>query len=176
MVVTLENPTFIWYNTCYRKFGFCKRQAVFTTIHEVNVMDKVIIKNAELDKEVGGFINKEFTAYGLKCAVELNFKDFCFAAYDDEKNIIGVIAGIAYYNEVHIDNLVVAEGFRSKGLGSRLVGAVEEAFSGKGYDLITLTTFGFQAPEFYPKLGYEIEYVRKDKDPKLSKYFLFKKL
>ena len=42
--------------------------------------------------------------------------------------------------------------------------------------MITLTTFGFQAPEFYKKLGYKLEFVRKDKDPKLSKYFYLKKI
>ena len=47
---------------------------------------------------------------------------------------------------------------------------------GRGYEKITLTTFGFQAPEFYKKLGYEVEFVREDKDPKLAKYFLAKAL
>ena len=31
-----------------------------------------------------------------------------------------------------------------------------------------------QAPEFYRKLGYAIEFVREDREPKLSKYFLAK--
>ena len=53
---------------------------------------------------------------------------------------------------------------------------VEEYYKDKGYDIITLTTFGFQAPEFYKKLGYEVEFVREDKDPKLAKYFLAKTL
>ena len=55
-----------------------------------------------------------------------------------------------------------------------LVAAVENAYKGKGYEKITLTTFGFQAPEFYKKLGYELEFVRKNKDPKLCKYFYLK--
>ena len=41
---------------------------------------------------------------------------------------------------------------------------------------ITLTTFGFQAPEFYKKLGFQVEFIREDKDPKLTKYFLAKAL
>ena len=46
----------------------------------------------------------------------------------------------------------------------------------KGYEKIALKTFGFQAPEFYKKLGYELEFVRKDSDSKLSKYFYLKKI
>ena len=139
-------------------------------------MKIVITKKADYDKRTGDFINKEFTDYALQSGVELNFEEFCFVAEDDEKNILGVITGRAYYNEIHIGDLIVGEQFRNKGLGSALVSAVEKEFSGKGYDIITLTTFGFQAPEFYPKLGYRIEFVRENKDPKLSKYFLSKKL
>ena len=51
---------------------------------------------------------------------------------------------------------------------------VEEEYKNKGFDKITLTTFGFQAPDFYKKLGYSLEFVREDKNPKLSKYFYCK--
>ena len=57
---------------------------------------------------------------------------------------------------------------------SELVHAVEDAYKDAGYDKITLTTFGFQAPEFYKKLGYEVEFIREDNNPQLRKYFLIK--
>ncbi len=129
----------------------------------------------EVDDRLGEFINKEFSAYGEQNGVVLNYDEFCFAAEEDG-NILGVITGRAYYNEVHIGDLIVASSVRKGGIGSKLVRAVEENYRGKGYDKITLTTFGFQAPEFYKKLGYEVEFVREDKDPKLSKYFLAKEL
>ncbi len=129
----------------------------------------------EVDDRLGEFINKEFSAYGEQNGVVLNYDEFCFAAEEDGK-ILGVITGRAYYNEVHIGDLIVASSVRKGGIGSKLVRAVEDNYRGKGYDKITLTTFGFQAPEFYKKLGYEIEFVREDKDPKLSKYFLAKQL
>lgn len=129
----------------------------------------------EVDDRLGEFINKEFSAYGEQNGVVLNYDEFCFAAEEDG-NILGVITGRAYYNEVHIGDLIVASSLRKGGIGSKLVRAVEDNYRGKGYDKITLTTFGFQAPEFYKKLGYEVEFVREDKDPKLSKYFLAKQL
>ena len=127
------------------------------------------------DKEIGDFIHEGFTEYGEKNGVELNYDEFCFAAYCGEK-IAGVITGRAYYNEVHIGDLIVAEEYRRSGLGSRLVRAAEDAYRGKGYDVATLTTFGFQAPDFYQKLGYHIEFIRESRNPKLRKYFLSKKL
>lgn len=129
----------------------------------------------EVDDRLGEFINKEFSAYGEQNGVVLNYDEFCFAAEEDG-NILGVITGRAYYNEVHIGDLIVASSVRKGGIGSKLVRAVEDNYRGNGYDKITLTTFGFQAPEFYKKLGYEVEFVREDKDPKLSKYFLAKQL
>ena len=129
----------------------------------------------EVDDRLGEFINKEFSAYGEQNGVVLNYDEFCFAAEEDGK-ILGVITGRAYYNEVHIGDLIVASSVRKGGIGSKLVRAVEDNYRGKGYDKITLTTFGFQAPEFYKKLGYEVEFVREDKEPKLSKYFLAKQL
>ena len=45
----------------------------------------------------------------------------------------------------------------------------------KGFENINLTTYGFQAPEFYKKCGYNIEFVRKNEEnQKLDKYYLVK--
>ena len=133
------------------------------------------IKQVTEDDRIGEFINLEFSNYAADCDVALNFEEFCFAAEDDGK-IAGIITGRAYYNEIHIGDLIVGKEYRGNGVGSRLVAAVENAFKGKGYEKIALTTFGFQAPAFYKKLGYELEFVREDKDPKLSKYFYLKEL
>ena len=133
------------------------------------------IRRIEDNEKIGEFINREFTEYAVDCEVALNCEEFTFAAEDDGK-IAGIITGRAYYNEVHIGDLIIGKEYRRAGVGRRLVAAVEDAFKGKGYEKIALTTFGFQAPEFYKKLGYELEFVREDKDPKLSKYFYLKKI
>lgn len=135
----------------------------------------IIKKIDEINDKAGEFINRAFTDYAIKSDVELNFEEYCFVAEEDGE-IVGVITGRAYYNEVHIGDLIIDEKYRRLKIGSRLVEAVEQAFSGKEYSKITLTTFGFQAPEFYKKLGYKIEFVREDNDPKLSKYFYSKAL
>lgn len=127
----------------------------------------------EVNDTIGEFINKEFSAYATQNEVTLNYDEFCFAAEENGK-ILGVITGRTTYNEVHIVDLIVNHEDRKSGIGSRLVSAVEDAYKGKGYDKITLTTFGFQAPGFYKKQGYKLEFVREDKDPRLSKYFFAK--
>ena len=128
----------------------------------------------ETDDRTGEFINKAFTDYAISRAVELNFDEYCIIAENDDGQVIGAITGRAYYNEVHIGDLIIDETYRGNDIGTKLVRAVEDAYRGKGYTKITLTTFGFQAPDFYKKLGYSLEFVREDPDPKLSKYFFCK--
>lgn len=53
-----------------------------------------------------------------------------------------------------IDRLWVAEEQRGKGLGRRLLEAVEEEGRQQGALWAELNTFGFQAPGFYEKMGY----------------------
>lgn len=138
-------------------------------------MTETIIRRVDgEDETIGDFIHNEFTRYGIQNGVTLNYDEFCFAAENADGKIIGVITGRAYYNEVHIGDLIVAENHRGSGVGSQLVRAVEKEYRNKGYDVITLTSFGFQAPEFYKKLGYSVEFVRNNANPKLSKYFLKK--
>ena len=131
----------------------------------------MIIRETNIDDEsVGNFMNVEFAEYATGNEVVLNYQEFCFVAEDDG-NVIGAINGRAYYNEVHIQDLIIGKGCRRDGLGTSLVTAVEDKFRGQGYDFVALTTFGFQAPEFYKKLGYKLEFVRECSDPKLNKYF-----
>lgn len=53
--------------------------------------------------------------------------------------------------------------------------AVEEYYKDKDFENINLTTYAFQAPEFYKKCGFEVEFVRNSKENfKLTKYFLVK--
>ena len=135
-----------------------------------------IIKKSEPEKQVGDFINEAFIDYAKSSDVDLNYEEYWFVAEDTDGNIIGSITGSAYYNEVHIGDLIIDKNHRRQDIGTKLVRTVEEEYRNKGFEKITLTTFGFQAPEFYKKLGYLLEFVREDKDPKLSKYFYCKSL
>lgn len=128
------------------------------------------------DSQVGEFINHAFTDYAVKRSVVLNFEEFCYVAEEDAGIIIGAVTGRAYYNEVHIGDLIVDEAYRGADIGTKLIKTVEDAYSNKGYGKITLTTFAFQAPGFYEKLGYSLEFVREDKDPQLRKYFYCKNI
>ena len=117
-----------------------------------------------LDDEVYKLIDTEFNKFATQNEIICNYTTFNFIAKEDNK-IIGIITGHSYYKEVHIEDLIVLQQYRS----------VEEFFKEKGFENINLTTYNFQAPEFYKKCGYKIEFIRESKeDPKLNKYFFIK--
>lgn len=123
--------------------------------------------------DLGGFIDRTFEAYAEKNGISCNYRDFCFVARDEDR-IIGLVMGHSYYDSVYIGELIVTEECRGRGIGTMLMKRVEEEYRGKGMEYICLTTYAFQAPEFYKKLGYKVEYIRKSRNEKLTKYFLIK--
>jgi ribosomal protein S18 acetylase RimI-like enzyme len=102
-----------------------------------------------------------------------NYKKFAFYIKENEK-IVGCLIGCVRWICIYIDNLGVDEKYRGKGYGKKLLEKVEEHFKGTKYKNIALCTNGFQAPEFYKKCGYELEFVREYKDSKFNKYFFNK--
>lgn len=125
------------------------------------------------EENLGELIDQEFNKYARKYNIRVDYNDFCFVAKVDDK-VIGILVGHSYYNEVHVTDLIVIEEYRSKGVGTELIKRVEQEFTGRNFENINLTTFAFQAPEFYKKMGFEVEHVRKSSDEKLTKYFLIK--
>ena len=127
-----------------------------------------------LDEEFYKIIDTEFNKYANKNGVTCDYQPFNFIAKEDDK-VIGIITGHSYYKEVHIGDLIIFEEYRNKHIGTQLVNTVENYYKNKGFENINLTTYAFQAPEFYKKCGFEVEFIRENKEnPKLTKYFLVK--
>lgn len=127
-----------------------------------------------LDDDLCGIIDSEFDKFAEKNDVVCNYETFAFTAKEDNK-AVGVISGHSYYNEVHIGNLIILEQYRKKGIGKKLLEMAEKHFADSKFESITLSTYEFQAPEFYKKCGFEVEFIRENKkNPKLTKYFLIK--
>lgn len=126
-------------------------------------------------EEIENLVSKKLSEYEKENGVNLNYQKFAFLAKDDEK-LIGALIGYTVFEEVYIDDLWVDKAYRGKRYGMDLMEKVEEKFKDKGFNNINLCTNEFQAPKFYPKCGYELEFVRKnEKNPKLNKYFFIKK-
>ena len=124
----------------------------------------------KIDKEA----DKLLSVYDTENGVEYNFKRFSFVAKENDQTI-GYLTGFSYYSEVTINNLVVLKKYRGRGVGTKLIKYVEKFFKDKGFNNINLVTNEFQAPKFYENCGFDLEFVRKNKEnPKLTKYFYIK--
>lgn len=74
---------------------------------------------------------------------------------DGEKNLIGGISAYIWGATAEINFLWLSEPLRGQGVGQRLMAEIEKAAVERGAQQAFLTTYSFQAPEFYEKLGYE---------------------
>lgn len=136
-------------------------------------MTKIEYKN-KLNECQFKFINHEFENYASINNLKTNYDTFNFIAYENDE-IIGILEGMTLYDEIRVNNLIVKEDYRKKGIGTKLLNFVSEYFYNKKFKYITLCTYEFQAPKFYEKCGFKIEFVRKNEDnPKFTKYFFIK--
>lgn len=128
----------------------------------------------DLTKADAAFVEAEHSKYEQKKGALCNYTPFHYVAKKNEETI-GVISGYTCWEEVYIDDLVVREEYRGQGVGKLLMETVELGFANQGFDNINLVTSAFEAPGFYKKCGYELEFVRRNKEnPKLDKYFFVK--
>ncbi|WP_157774611.1 MULTISPECIES: GNAT family N-acetyltransferase [Aeromonas] len=115
--------------------------------------------------------------YERENGIEINFKNFSFTLSDEKGEVFGVLSAYTAYSEIYVEDLWVDESVRQKGYGRKLLQTLEHYFDGKGYNNINLVTNEFQAPLFYKKCGYDIEFVRVNKsNSKLTKTFFIKYL
>ena len=74
----------------------------------------------------------------------------------DKEVPIGGIAGRAFYKSFMIDHLWIDKEHRRKGYGKKLLIAAEKIAKEHGCISAQTSSYSFQAPEFYQKLGYEV--------------------
>ena len=69
--------------------------------------------------------------------------------------LLGGLVGLGFWNGLFIDLVWVDEPARGRGIGSALMRAAEAEARKRGWQVCFLSTWTFQAPGFYRKLGYE---------------------
>lgn len=128
-----------------------------------------------LPKELEETVDQEFEAYETSQGVDVNYRRFSLILKDMTGNVIGILNAFTAFAEIYVDDILVFKKFRGKGYGKKLLLALEDHFKGKGFNNINLVTSAFQAPDFYKKCGYQVEFVRENKkNPKLTKTFFIK--
>ena len=98
-----------------------------------------------------------------------------FIKDDDGKVVVGC-NGCFLYGCLVVDTLWVAESLRGQGYGTKLMKMAERLGLENECRFATVNTMGWEALDFYKKLGFNIEFERKGFDKGSIFYFLRKEL
>lgn len=129
----------------------------------------------QLPKNLEEKMWSDLVSYESSHGIALNYKQFSLVLTNDNNEAVGVLSASTVFAEVRIAILWVHSLHRGKGYGGKLIDGLENHFKGKGFNNISLVTSQFQAPEFYKKCGFQLEFVRKnEQNPKLTKFFFVK--
>ncbi|GGZ16386.1 GNAT family N-acetyltransferase [Streptomyces poonensis] len=98
-------------------------------------------------------------------------------ALDEAGEMAGGLVGHTWAAWLHVSYLWVDEPRRGAGLGARILSETER-IAHEERDCVgsRLETWGFQAPGFYRKQGYEVVCVIPDYPPGITEYTLTKRL
>jgi GNAT superfamily N-acetyltransferase len=112
-------------------------------------------------------------------AAALNTDDgrlFSRIVKDENKEIIGGIAGWTWAKACEITQLWVDERARKHGIGQALLEAAEAEAKGQGCITILVRSYSFQAPHFYERYGYKPELILNGFPEGYFYYILTKKI
>ncbi|NNM44136.1 MAG: GNAT family N-acetyltransferase [Chlamydiae bacterium] len=129
----------------------------------------------KVSEDVEEKMRKDLEKFESSHGIAINYKEFALVLKDEKGSVIGVLQAFTAFAEIYVNDIWVDGSCRGQGYGRKMMQALEDHFKGNGYNNINLVTSAFQAPEFYSKCGYTIEFVRKNrKNPKLTKTFFIK--
>jgi len=97
-------------------------------------------------------------------------------ARDAAGTLVGGVTGAISWTWLSVRLLWVAEERRGTGLGRRLMEAIENLGRTRGCTHAHVDTLGFQAPQFYRRLGYEAFAELPDYAPGQSRIYFRKRL
>ncbi len=94
----------------------------------------------------------------------------------DNDQFVGGIYGNFQYDYLFINVLFVDKKYRGKRIASKLMQMIESEALKRGVTNLYLTTFEFQALDFYKKRGYEVVMTIEDFPKGFAEYTLYRKM
>lgn len=135
------------------------------------------INQTTLTSELKNHIYEGFSKHAIKVTGidGLANDPVCFEIREQE-NFIGWVVVQLFWGQLHIKYLFIEEPYRGQGIGRKLMEKAFEFGKAHGCQFAFFETMNFQAPEFYQKLGFEVEMISHGYDKGTSFYYLRKKL
>ena len=117
----------------------------------------------------------ELVAFNRQAAGDPGYSLLSVLVREDGR-VVGGLTGRINYGWLFIEMLALPERLRGQGIGTRVLRAAEEAARGRGCRGVWLDTYGFQAPSFYRRNGYEVFGELPDCPPGSSRLMMSKRL
>jgi len=115
---------------------------------------RIALETQSLD-EITNEIRERLLGFNQERAGPFNDVRIILTARGAAGELVGGLVGLAFWNGLFIELLWVDEAARGQGIGTSLMRAAESEARKRGWEVCFLSTWTFQAPGFYPRLGYE---------------------
>jgi GNAT superfamily N-acetyltransferase len=100
-------------------------------------------------------ILEQILRYNAQQAGPLDDSRVVLTVRNKQGTLLGGLVGIRFWNGLFIDLVWVTESHRKRGIGKELMNRAESEVKAHGGEVVFLSTWSFQAPGFYEKLGYK---------------------
>ena len=129
----------------------------------------------ELPDDIKTQMETDLLSYEAKHGIDVNYKLFALTLKNEHKEVVGILTAHTAFAEIYLREIWVDERYQNKGYGRQLLQALEQRYRESGLNNINLVSCKYQAPDFYLKCGYILEYVRQiPENQKLDLYFFVK--
>jgi ribosomal protein S18 acetylase RimI-like enzyme len=125
---------------------------------------------------IARFVRSGLIKYNRTKAGKFEYSRVILSARDGSRSVVGGLVCELFWNAMYIELLWIADTARGRGHGRRLMRQAEQTARQHGRQLIYLSTYSFQAPEFYEKLGYRRFGELEGHPPGASRMFYVKRL
>ena len=133
-------------------------------------------KIIELTEEQSEYINErlyvydeEYIKYRLDGSIHIGVEI-------DGILVGGLNAYMSAFKILYVDTVFVADEYRRRGIGRKLICEMEQRAKSMGANTIRLDTFDWQGYEFYKRLGYEEVGHYYNEEDKFYEYFFVKRI
>jgi GNAT superfamily N-acetyltransferase len=108
------------------------------------------------------FIEEQINLFNMQTTGYDDYRPIAIFVRDDAGAIIAGLTAFTWGGTLRIQFVWVHENWRREGYGKRLIAAAEQEAIARGCKQSVLDTHSFQAPDFYPKLGYTLCGIREN--------------
>ena len=138
-----------------------------------SVVDEPVLDDAPLAGEMA-WLSDRLDGLNATMTGRRDFKPLQLVLRDGDGAVVGGLKAQTGWDWLHVELLWVREDRRGRGYGSRLLAHAETEARRRGCSGACLSSFSFQAPEFYRRFGYAI-FGKIDEYPQDHTMFFFSK-